>query len=144
MVGSFIIALGTGVYLNIGELAKSSGVNAKLIRHYESIGLIPKAARTDSGYRFYKDSDIQFLRFIKRARGLGFSMKEIKALLGLWRNKARKSYDVKFLAQKHIKELETKILEMQEMVDNLRSLYKGCHGDSRPECPILNALEGDQ
>ncbi len=130
--------------MNIGEIAKSSGVNAKLIRHYESIGLIPKAARTESGYRFYKESDVQFLRFIKRARGLGFSMKEIKTLLGLWRNKSRKSHDVKTLAEKHIKELETKILEMQEMVDNLKALSHNCHGDSRPECPIINTLEGDQ
>ena len=128
--------------MNIGEIAKSSGVNAKLIRHYESIGLIPKAARTESGYRFYKESDVQFLRFIKRARGLGFSMKEIKTLLGLWRNKSRKSEDVKNLANKHIKELETKILEMQEMVDNLKALSHKCHGDSRPECPILKTLEG--
>lgn len=129
--------------MNIGEIAKSSGVNAKLIRHYESIGLIPKAARTESGYRFYKESDVQFLRFIKRARGLGFSMKEIKTLLGLWRNKSRKSQDVKTLANKHIKDLEIKILEMQEMVDNLKSLSHNCHGDSRPECPILNTLEGE-
>ena len=130
--------------MNIGELAKSSGVNAKLIRHYESIGLIPKAARTESGYRFYKESDIQFLRFVKRARGLGFPMKEIKTLLGLWRNKSRKSHDVKELSKKHIKSLEIKILEMQEMVDNLKQLSHNCHGDSRPDCPILNTLEGAQ
>ena len=129
--------------MNIGEIAKSSGVNAKLIRHYESISLIPKAARTESGYRFYKQSDVQFLRFIKRARELGFSMKEIKTLLGLWRNKSRKSEDVKNLANEHIKELETKILEMQEMVDNLKALSHNCHGDSRPECPILKMLVGD-
>lgn len=130
--------------MNIGEIAKSSGVNAKLIRHYESIGLIPKAARTESGYRFYKEADVQFLRFIKRARGLGFSMKEIKTLLGLWRNKSRKSQDVKTLANKHINELETKILEMQEMVANLKALSQNCHGDSRPECPIISTLEGEQ
>lgn len=128
--------------MTIGELAKTSGVNAKLIRHYESIGLIPKAARTESGYRLYKEADAQFLRFIKRARGLGFSIKEIKKLIGLWRNKTRASKEVKALASKHIEELENKIKEMQEMVDNLRSLSKSCHGDSRPECPIISTLEG--
>lgn len=128
--------------MTIGELAKASGVSAKLIRHYESIGLIPKAARTESGYRFYKESDIQFLKFIKRARKLGFSMQEIKKLIGLWRNKSRASKEVKTLAQKHIEDLEVKILEMQEMAENLRRLAKACHGDSRPECPILSDLEG--
>ena len=128
--------------MTIGELAKASGVNAKLIRHYESIGLIPKAARTESGYRFYKESDTQFLRFVKRARGLGFSMKEIKKLMGLWRNKTRASKEVKSLANKHIAELEFKIKEMQEMVDNLVKLSRNCHGDDRPECPIISSLEG--
>lgn len=127
--------------MNIGELAKKSGVNSKLIRHYESIGLIPKAARTESGYRFYKEADIQYLRFVKRARGLGFSIKEIKKLLSLWRNKSRASKDVKALAHKHIQSLELKINEMQEMVDSLKSLSNSCHGDSRPECPILSSLE---
>lgn len=127
--------------MTIGELAKSSGVNAKLIRHYESIGLIPKASRTDSGYRIYSQTDIQFLRFIKRARGLGFSMKEIKKLIGLWRNKSRASKEVKALVLTHMKALETKILEMQEMADSLRLLARNCHGDARPECPILSNLE---
>ena len=127
--------------MNIGELAKESGVNAKLIRHYEAIGLIPKASRTDAGYRIYSSTDVQFLRFIKRARGLGFSMKEIKKLIGLWRNKTRASKEVKALAQAHIRELETKISEMQEMAENLRKLAKNCHGDSRPDCPILTGLE---
>lgn len=129
--------------MTIGELAKTSGVNAKLIRHYESIGLIPKAARTESGYRFYKESDAQFLRFIKRARGLGFSMKEIKNLIGLWRNKTRTSKEVKALANKHIKELEQKIKEMQEMLSNLRNLSNSCRGDMRPECPIIQNLESE-
>lgn len=127
--------------MTIGELAKSSGVNAKLIRHYESIGLIPKASRTDSGYRIYSKTDIQFLRFIKRARGLGFSMKEIKKLIGLWRNKSRASKEVKALVLTHMKALETKILEMQEMADSLRLLARNCHGDARPDCPILSNLE---
>lgn len=127
--------------MTIGGLAKSSGVNAKLIRHYESIGLIPKASRTDSGYRIYSKTDVQFLRFIKRARGLGFSMKEIKKLIGLWRNKSRASKEVKALVLTQIKALETKILEMQEMADSLRLLARNCHGDARPECPILSNLE---
>lgn len=127
--------------MTIGELAKSSGVNAKLIRHYESIGLIPKASRTNSGYRIYSKTDIQFLRFIKRARGLGFSMKEIKKLIGLWRNKSRASKEVKALVLTHLKALETKILEMQEMADSLRLLARSCHGDARPDCPILSNLE---
>ena len=127
--------------MNIGELAKRSGVNAKLIRHYESIGIIPKAARTDSGYRVYSETDIQFLRFIRRARRLGFSMKEIKKLVGLWRNKARASREVKALALAHVQELERKILDMQEMARNLQVLARNCHGDSRPHCPIIESLE---
>lgn len=127
--------------MKIGELAKTSGVNAKLIRHYESIGLIPKASRTESGYRTYSDQDIQFLKFIKRGRSLGFSMKEIKKLIGLWRNKSRASSDVKALAAVHIKNLEQKISEMQDMAQNLRRLSHTCHGDNRPSCPILDDLE---
>lgn len=129
--------------MNIGELAKSSGVNAKLIRHYESIGLIPKASRSESGYRTYTKNDVQFLRFVKRARGLGFSMKEIKKLISLWRNKSRASKEVKALAMTHIQDLERKILEMQEMAQNLRQLARHCHGDGRPECPILKNLENE-
>ncbi len=129
--------------MTIGELAKSSGVNAKLIRHYESIGVVPKPGRTDSGYRIYSKTDIQFLKFIKRARGLGFSMKEIKKLIGLWRNKSRASKDVKALALTHVKTLDAKILEMQEMADSLRLLARNCHGDARPDCPILSSLENN-
>lgn len=127
--------------MNIGELAKSSGVNAKLIRHYESIGLIPKAKRTDSGYRSYTENDIHILRFVKRGRSLGFAMKEIKQLIGLWRNKTRASKEVKALAISHLRELETKILELQEMADTLRHLARTCNGDHRPDCPILKELE---
>lgn len=130
--------------MNIGELAKLSGVNAKLIRHYESIGLIPKASRTDSGYRIYSDTDVQFLRFIRRARSLGFSMKEIKKLIGLWRNKARASREVKALALSHVQELERKIYDMQEMAQNLQLLARHCHGDSRPSCPIIESLEDNE
>lgn len=128
--------------MNIGQLAKHSGVNAKLIRHYESIGLIPKASRSESGYRVYAATDIQFLRFIKRARSLGFSIKEIKKLVGLWRNKTRASKEVKFLAAKHLENLETKIQGLQEMSKTLRTLANNCHGDSRPDCPIIAGLEG--
>lgn len=127
--------------MNIGQLAKSSGVNAKLIRYYESIGLVPKPTRTESGYRTYNKTDIQFLRFIKRARGLGFSMKEIKKLISLWRNKSRASREVKAMAIAHVQDLEKKIKEMQEMADNLRALARNCHGDNRPDCPILKGLE---
>lgn len=130
--------------MNIGELSKKSGVNAKMIRHYESIGLIPKATRSSAGYRVYGMNDIQFLKFIKQARSLGFSMPEIKKLIGLWRNKSRKSSEVKALAVKHIEELEEKIEEMQLMVKSLKKLAKNCHGDSRPDCPILESLEADE
>lgn len=127
--------------MNIGELAKVSGVNAKMIRHYESIGLIPKASRTESGYRVYRETDIQYLKFIKRARTLGFPMKEIKKLIGLWRNKSRTSQEVKSLAQSHLKVLESKISELQAMAETLKHLARNCHGDHRPECPILTDLE---
>lgn len=130
--------------MNIGELARASGVNAKLIRHYESIGLIPKAARTEAGYRVYSDNDIQFLRFIKRSRSLGFSMKEIKKLVSLWRNKSRASREVKALALAHVQNLEKKIQEMQEMAQNLRLLARHCHGDHRPDCPIITGLETEK
>lgn len=126
--------------MNIGEAAKLSGVNSKLIRHYESIGLIPKASRSESGYRVYSKADVHVLSFVKRARSLGFSMKEIKRLVGLWANKRRASSEVKRLAVTHIESLESKIEELQEMVDTLKHLAKNCHGDDRPECPILENL----
>ncbi|MBX9768695.1 MAG: Cu(I)-responsive transcriptional regulator [Bdellovibrionales bacterium] len=126
--------------MNIGEVAKLSGINAKLIRHYESIGIIPKASRAESGYRIYGDNDVNVLVFVKRARVLGFSMPEIKKLLGLWRNRSRASKDVKSLAFKHIEEMEAKIESLQKMVESLKHLTKNCHGDSRPDCPILDDL----
>lgn len=129
--------------MNIGELAKTSGVNAKLIRHYESIGLIPKASRSFSGYRTYGDKDIHVLKFVKRSRNLGFPMKEIKKLIGLWRNKNRPSKEVKELALSHLKILEEKISELEEMACALRHLAQNCHGDHRPDCPILNNLENE-
>lgn len=127
--------------MNIGEASKISGVNAKLIRHYESIGIIPKASRSESGYRTYSETDVHILSFVKRSRTLGFSMKEIKKLVSLWRNKSRSSSDVKNLALNHIQEMEQKISELQEMVKTLKHLAKNCHGDSRPDCPILIELE---
>lgn len=127
--------------MTIGELAKHSGVSAKLIRHYESIGLIAKATRTHSGYRQYAANDVHILRFIKRSRSLGFPMKEIKQLLGLWKNKSRASKDVKALALRQLQDLENKIVELQEMANSLRHLARTCHGDSRPDCPIIENLE---
>ncbi len=127
--------------MNIGEAAKASGVNAKLIRHYESIGIIPKASRTLAGYRRYTETDVHVLIFVRRARGLGFSMKEIKKLVSLWKNKSRASKEVKSLAVEHLRTLENKILELQEMADSLRFLARNCHGDTRPDCPILTNLE---
>ena len=128
--------------MNIGAAAKSSGVSAKMIRHYEENGFIPKAARTQSGYRMYRESDVHVLRFIRRARDLGFSMKEIKALLGLWNNRRRASGDVKRLAMKHVDELDARIREMQAMRRTLVALAEHCHGDDRPDCPILEDLAG--
>lgn len=127
--------------MNIGRAADASGVNAKMIRHYESIGLIPKASRSGSGYRVYGEADVRVLAFVRRARSLGFSMAEIKKLVGLWRNRSRASADVKALAQAHIRSLERKIQELEAMRDALAHLARNCRGDRRPECPILDSLE---
>lgn len=127
---------------NIGQLAKASGVNAKLIRYYESIGVLPEAERTEAGYRVYSQRDVEMLRFVKRARGLGFGMDEIRQLLGLWQDQHRASAEVKLLALEHVSALESKIAEMQSMVDVLRDLAVRCHGDGRPDCPILQDLAG--
>ncbi len=128
--------------INIGEAAAVSGVSAKMIRHYEENGLIPKAGRTVAGYRVYRDSDVHVLRFVRRARDLGFSMREIETLLGLWQNRRRKSEDVKRLALKHVAELDAKIGELQAMRKTLMDLVHCCHGDHRPDCPILEDLAG--
>lgn len=125
---------------NIGEAAELSGVTAKMIRHYEGIGLIPEAGRTFAGYRIYSDADVHRFRFIKRARALGFSIKQIEVLLGLWSNRTRASAEVKQLAQAHADELALKIREMQAMQRTLQELASRCHGDDRPECPILDDL----
>ena len=130
--------------MNIGQAAAGSGVSAKMIRHYEETGFIPKARRTPAGYRVYRDEDVHVLRFIRRARDLGFSLKEIKALLGLWENRRRASADVKRLALKHVEELDARIAEMQAMRRTLVDLAQECHGDQRPQCPILDDLAGHQ
>ena len=126
--------------MNIGELAIQSGVNAKLIRHYESIGLIPKASRSEGGYRVYSATDVQMLRFIRRSRDLGFPVEKIEELLALWRDRTRHSADVKRLATDQIDGLARKVREMQAMIDTLRHLADACCGDHRPDCPILADL----
>lgn len=126
--------------LNIGDAAAASGVSAKMIRHYEDIGLTPKAGRSVSGYRIYVETDVHMLRFIRRARNLGFSVKRIGDLLGLWRNRRRESSKVKALALEHIALLDTRIREMTEMRQTLEHLAGKCHGDHRPDCPILENL----
>lgn len=126
---------------DIGHAAERSGVTAKMIRHYESIGLLPAVQRTASNYRIYSEADIHALTFIRRARKLGFSMKEIETLLGLWRNKRRASAEVKKLALSHIEDLDHKIAEMQAMRRALGQLTAACHGDQRPDCPILDDLD---
>jgi MerR family copper efflux transcriptional regulator len=125
---------------SIGEAASASGVTAKMIRHYEDMHLIPPPTRTLSGYRMYSEQDVHNLRFIRRARSLGFSIKQIGDLLGLWRDKSRSSAKVKALALDHIAELEQKIAEMQAMKAELEHLANCCHGDQRPECPIIDRL----
>ena len=127
---------------NIGQAAEASGVSAKMIRHYEENGFIPKAGRTVAGYRIYRDADVHLLKFIRRARDLGFSLQEIKGLLALWTNRRRASGDVKRMVEKHVKELDAKIDELQAMRRTLVNLAHHCHGDDRPECPILDDLSG--
>ena len=127
--------------INIGKAASASGVSAKMIRYYESIGLIPAARRTESGYRFYSDDDVHVLRFIRRARDLGFAVEDITDLLALWHDQSRASADVKDIAMKHVTALERKIRELQGMVETLRTLALHCHGDGRPDCPILADLD---
>jgi Cu(I)-responsive transcriptional regulator len=126
--------------MNIGEAAKASGVSAKMIRHYESIGLIDAARRTEAGYRIYSTSDVQTLQFVYRGRELGFSLDQIRALLTLWQDKGRASKDVRALAREHIAELDRRIADMQAMKRTLEKLSSACHGDDRPDCPILDDL----
>lgn len=126
--------------MNIGQAAKLSNINSKLIRHYESIGIIPKAQRTSSGYRVYSDSDVNILKFVKKSRDLGFPMKDIKKLVSLWRNQSRASKEVKSLAEKHIQEMEDKIRTLKILVKTLKDLSIHCKGDDRPDCPIIQEL----
>ncbi len=127
--------------MNIGDAARASGVSAKMIRYYEDTGLIPPAARTAAGYRVYAEQDVHMLRFIRRARDLGFSVEGIRELLGLWRDRDRHSADVKRLALAHVAELRQKIRELEDMASTLETLAECCHGNDRPDCPILSELE---
>lgn len=129
--------------MNIGEAAKDTGVSAKMIRHYEQVGLLPAPRRTDAGYRQYTASDIHTLRFIRHARDLGFSIHAIGELVGLWQNRRRPSRQVKALAQTHIQQLEQKAQELLAMKASLEHLVQCCHGDDRPECPILDTLAAE-
>jgi MerR family copper efflux transcriptional regulator len=128
--------------VNIGEAARQSGVSAKMLRHYESLGLLGTVIRSESGYRLYSAADVHTLRFIKRCRDLGFSMAEIGELVGLWQNRLRASSSVKRIAQKHMVELSARIDAMLAMQRTLSTLLDCCHGDERPDCPILDDLSG--
>tara|TARA_R110002051_G_scaffold86643_2_gene152595 strand:- start:210 stop:662 length:453 start_codon:yes stop_codon:yes gene_type:complete len=126
--------------MNIGDAAKATGISAKMIRYYEETGLVTQARRTENGYRIYSDADIHNFRFIRRARDLGFSVEGIAELLGLWRDRSRKSAEVKRLAEEHIAELRRKASELEIMAGTLETLAASCHGDLRPDCPILADL----
>lgn len=128
--------------MNIGEAAARSGVSAKAIRYYESIGLIAPAPRTEGGYRSYDETDVAFLRFVRRARDLGFSIEDVGKLLALYRDRSRASADVKAIAERQLAVIERKIAGLQAMRATLRDLVERCHGDERPECPILDDLAG--
>lgn len=126
--------------MNIGQAATASGVSAKMIRHYEQVGLFPEPLRTDAGYRQYTEREVHTLRFIRHSRDLGFSIQQIGELVGLWQNRRRPSRQVKALAEAHIKELEQKAQELLAMKATLEHLVHCCQGDDRPECPILEEL----
>lgn len=128
--------------VHIGQAAQRSGVSAKMVRHYESLGLLAPVGRTDCGYRLYSAADVHTLRFIKRARDLGFSMTDIRELVGLWHDKARASVQVKQIAQRHREALRQRIEQLQAMERSLQQLTHCCHGDDRPDCPILDDLAG--
>ena len=128
--------------MNIGQAAKASGVSAKMIRYYESVGLLRPADRTAANYRDFSDRDVSELSFVRRARNLGFSVEEIARLLSLWRDRGRPSREVKTIALHHVQDLEARISELQEMADTLRHLAHTCAGDDRPDCPILRGLGG--
>ena len=126
--------------MNIGQAASESGVSAKMIRYYESTGLVEPAGRSAAGYRVYSDRDVHRLRFIRRARDLGFCVEQIHSLLELWRDRSRSSADVKAVAQQHVSRLCEKVRELQAMINTLQHLVERCHDDDRPECPILTDL----
>lgn len=128
--------------VHIGQAATLSGVTAKMIRHYESLGLLATVHRTDSGYRLYSENDVHTLRFIKRARDLGFSMNDIGDLVNLWHDRDRSSAQVKHIAQSHLRQLRQRIEQLQAMERSLVQLTACCHGDDRPDCPILDDLAG--
>ncbi len=128
--------------MNIGQASSQSGVSAKMIRYYESIGLMPEAGRSQAGYRVYSARDVHLLRFVRRSRDLGFALDDIRMLLGLWQDDERPSAAVKDIALKHIDELTRKIAELQAMKRSLQHLAEACHGDDRPDCPILDDLGG--
>ena len=129
--------------MNIGQAATASGVSAKMIRHYEQVGLFPEPGRTDAGYRQYSEKEVHTLRFVRQARDLGFSIQQIGELVGLWQNRRRPSRQVKALAEAHIKELEQKAQDLLAMKATLEHLVQCCHGDDRPECPILENLAAE-
>jgi len=129
--------------MNIGMAARRSGVPAKTIRYYEDVGLIPPALRSASGYRKYAETDVRTLQFVQRARRLGFSVKEVARLLALWRDKTRASGEVKALTLRHVTEIDAKIAELRSLRATLVDLAERCHGDHRPDCPILEDLAGD-
>jgi MerR family copper efflux transcriptional regulator len=128
--------------MNIGQAAEASGVSAKAIRYYETAGLIAPAGRSEGGYRVYGEHDVRVLRFIRRARDLGFSIERIRRLLDLWHDRARASADVKRLALDHVGEIDAKIAALAAMRDTVQDLANACDGDHRPDCPILRDLEG--
>lgn len=126
--------------MNIGEAARASGMTAKMIRYYEGVGLLVPKARSDAGYRIYGAAEVHTLRFIRQARRLGFLVEDIRKLLALWQDRSRASAEVKRIALEHVAELERRIGELTEMRDTLAHLARNCHGDARPECPILDQL----
>ncbi|MGV1829600.1 Cu(I)-responsive transcriptional regulator [Agrobacterium vitis] len=128
--------------MNIGEAAAASGVSAKMIRYYEEIGLVLPARRTSSNYRVYGENEVHRLRFVRRARTLGFSLEETERLLALWSDSGRKNDDVRQVAMNHLRELEDKMEAMQAMVDTLKNLVDHCEQGDRPDCPILEKLGG--
>jgi len=128
--------------MNIGEAARASGVTAKMIRYYESVGLLPPVGRTTSGYRVYGTHEVHALQFVRQARRLGFLVEDIRKLLALWQDRKRASAEVKAIALEHVAELDRRIAELTNMRDTLAHLAVNCHGDDRPDCPILEQLAG--